>query len=353
MRDDMERLADMVASAIDSAMAPLLARIVQLEMRAPREGAMGPVGAKGDDGMVGQPGPIGPAGPAGESVIGPPGEPGPAGRDGKDADVSLLMAMKAEIASMQGEWIAFKTWQADALTKAAAGQPIVQGLSLDDVRPFITAEVASAIKAIPLPVAEPGPMGPAGPQGPPGQSGTDGLNGKDGADGTAGLAGLNGKDGVGISEALIDRHGHLVLTLTDGGTKDVGPVMGKDGTDGKPGIDGQAGPAGRDGKDGLGFDDMSLVFDESKGHQVKFQRGEETKEYPMFVPWYGGTYEAGKLYHKGIAVTDRGALWIAIMDTRTRPPKINEPRLSSCDWRLAVKPGRDGRDREIVKGEPS
>jgi hypothetical protein len=295
------------------------------------------------------------------------------------------MAMKADIAAMQGEWSAFKAWQSDALTKAAAGQPIVQGLSPDDVRPFITAEVSAAIKAMPLPVAEPGPIGPAGPAGEPGVAGRDGIDGKDGVDGAAGpagrdgvdgkhgidgvvgpagrdgidgkpgvdgaagLAGLNGKDGVGLSEALIDRHGHLVLTLTDGGTKDVGPVMGKDGTDGKPGTDGLAGPAGRDGKDGLGFDDMNMVFDESKGHLVKFQRGDETKEYPMFVPWYGGTYEAGKLYRKGIVVTDRGAMWTAIEDTRTRPPKPNEPRLASCAWRLAVKPGRDGRDREIVR----
>ena len=51
----------------------------------------------------------------------------------------------------------------------------------------------------------------------------------------------------GIRDASINRDGHLILTFTNGTTKDLGKVVGKDGHDGR---DGRDAPAGRDGKDG-------------------------------------------------------------------------------------------------------
>lgn len=63
----------------------------------------------------------------------------------------------------------------------------------------------------------------------------------------------------GIRDASINRDGHLILTFTNGTTKDLGKVVGKDGKDGRNGVDGKDGhdgrdgrdaPAGRDGKDG-------------------------------------------------------------------------------------------------------
>ncbi|OIR40833.1 hypothetical protein BJP08_10150 [Corynebacterium sp. NML140438] len=63
----------------------------------------------------------------------------------------------------------------------------------------------------------------------------------------------------GIRDASINRDGHLILTFTNGATKDLGKVVGKDGKDGRNGADGKDGhdgrdgrdaPAGRDGKDG-------------------------------------------------------------------------------------------------------
>lgn len=63
----------------------------------------------------------------------------------------------------------------------------------------------------------------------------------------------------GIRDASINRDGHLILTFTNGTTKDLGKVVGKDGKDGRNGTDGKDGhdgrdgrdaPAGRDGKDG-------------------------------------------------------------------------------------------------------
>jgi hypothetical protein len=52
---------------------------------------------------------------------------------------------------------------------------------------------------------------------------------------------------------------------------------------------------------------------------------------------YDGVYEPGKAYRRGAAVTHQGSLWIAMLDTTSRPG-------ASDDWRLAVKRGRDGKD---------
>ncbi|MFS0069902.1 hypothetical protein ACL1G7_14750, partial [Corynebacterium striatum] len=54
----------------------------------------------------------------------------------------------------------------------------------------------------------------------------------------------------GVKDARINDAGHLILTFTDGTTKDLGKVTGKDGAEGKPGTDGKDGQAGADGKDG-------------------------------------------------------------------------------------------------------
>lgn len=48
---------------------------------------------------------------------------------------------------------------------------------------------------------------------------------------------IKGETGVGLAGALIDRSGVLVLTLSDGTTRDLGVVVGKDGRDGKDGAD--------------------------------------------------------------------------------------------------------------------
>lgn len=60
-------------------------------------------------------------------------------------------------------------------------------VTLDDVRPLIDDAVGKAASAIPVP-----------------------------------------KDGVGLAGALIDRGGNLVVTLTNGSTRDLGPVVGRD-----------------------------------------------------------------------------------------------------------------------------
>lgn len=135
------------------------------------------------------------------------------------------------------------------------------------------------------------------------------------------------KDGVGLADALIDRDGGLVLTLTDGTLKALGVVVGKDGEPGAAGTD------------GLGFDDLDVV-DDGMGFVLRFSRGDQVKEFrvakPTLADCYRGVWREGA--HKaGDAVTWGGSLWIAQRDTEAKPE-------TDDSWRLAVKKGRDGKD---------
>lgn len=60
----------------------------------------------------------------------------------------------------------------------------------------------------------------------------------------------SGSTGVGISGVSINSVGHLIVSLTDGTSTDVGNVVGKNGTNGKDGVDGKNGIDGVNGKDG-------------------------------------------------------------------------------------------------------
>ena len=55
---------------------------------------------------------------------------------------------------------------------------------------------------------------------------------------------------VGISGAVINENGELVITYTDGTSENLGTVVGKDGENGKDGKDGKDGNDGNDGNDG-------------------------------------------------------------------------------------------------------
>jgi integrin beta 3 len=183
---------------------------------------------------------------------------------------------------------------------------------------------------------------------PPGQDGIDGR------DGLQGEKGDPGQDGLGIAELLINREGQLVATFTDGRTKDVGAVIGRDGVDGQkgetgpagdPGADGvdgrpgEKGASGQDGIDGLGFDDLRLEYDGERGLCLVFERGEEVREHQFRIPalidrgvWKAGQFETGDVVSQG------GSLWIAQRATDKQPGHDNS------DWRLSVKRGRDGKD---------
>jgi len=159
------------------------------------------------------------------------------------------------------------------------------------------------------------------------------------------------RDGVGLVDAFIDREDRLILTLSDGATKDVGHVVGKSvdlaaarvelvglverelATWERP----KDGANGIDGKDGLGFDDLSFGFTEQQGLLLRFARGEQVKESPLPVPWYAGVWQYGRVYPIAAMTTVKGAMWIA---ERHAPGRPGDP---DSGWRLCVKAGQDGK----------
>jgi integrin beta 3 len=198
------------------------------------------------------------------------------------------------------------------------GKDGADGASVDpaEVERMIAEAVAKAVSEIPAPLD--------------GKDGADGQAGKDGLHGEPGAKGADGKDGAGIGDLLIDRDGALVATFTDGRTKSLGVVVGKDGANGRNGAA---------GLDGLGFDDLAVEQNGERGFVLRFVQGERTKEFSFELPvvldrgvWREGEYKAGD------AVTWAGSLWIAQKDTDTKPD-------SGDGWRLSVKRGRDGKDK--------
>lgn len=232
----------------------------------------------------------------------------PAPQPGKDADPEAVAAIvrdqiKGDLAELRSavdaivipepvELPDIPAMVAEAVKAMPApkdGQP-GKSITADDVAPLIRDEVAKAVSAIPA-----------------------------------------AKDGVGLAGALIDRDGNLVVTLTNGEAKALGPVVGKD-------------AEGRDGKDGLGFEDMT--FEEKDGRlYAVFKRGDAVKEARLPGISYRGVWvPAG--YMKGDSVTFGACQWIATTDTDEKPGE-------GKSWQLAVRKGRDGRDHEPKPAKPA
>lgn len=165
-----------------------------------------------------------------------------------------------------------------------------------------------------------------------------GRDGADGPQGERGEKGEPGKDGVGLADALIDRDGALVLTMTDGRAKALGVVVGRDGA------------AGADGRDGLSMVDVSRSYD-AESHEVieRWTVAGERKElrYPAGGIRPGGFWREGMKCFALQAITHDGALWIAKRDTAAKPCLEH-----SDDWQLAARKGRDGRDGKDGKPPP-
>ncbi len=425
-----EELADSIAVAIKTAIAPLQKRISELEARAPIAGPVGPRGEKGEVGPIGPAGERGEKGDPGISTkgdkgdrgekgdSGQPGAVGPAatvdvvlidrmveahakrfvselptpkdGSNGKDAEpintVELERSIAAEVKRAVAELPQPQNGKDGKDGKdGAIGNPGMDGKSVDmavvnaEIDRVVDARVKAAVSGIPAP-----------------KDGRDGVDGKDAViDWTRVSSEIEShakkfvaaipapKDGrsvtpeelapmvssevkkavaelppapeaVGIAGALIDRHGHLVIALTNGETKDVGEIIGRDGAPGrdvdmdavlnqiKTAVDEIPKPInGKDGADGLGFDDLESVFDEQQGFRVRFVRGSEAKEFPLHSPFDAGVWRPGVTYPKGAGVTVKGAFFIARESTQTRPDDGTVE--SARAWRLAVKGGRDGK----------
>lgn len=295
---DTEKIADVVVAAVRAATAPLLERIAVLEARAPVPGPAGKDAPVIDldvlavraaalvptpkDGRDGIDGKDGPIGAPGDKGL--DGKDGPAGKDAPAVDLDAVAVHAAAL--------------------IPAPKDGRNGLDGKDAPPIDVDDVARrAATLIPAP-----------------------------------------KDGTSIASALIDASGRLILTFTDGLTKDVGEVVGKPGRDGlagQPGRSGEKGADGKDGLDGLGFDDIRCEYDGERAFGLKFQRGDRVKEIGGFVlplVIYRGVFTQGKSYDKGDAVTQGGSYWIA------REATMSKPGDGATAWQLAVKAGRDGRE---------
>jgi hypothetical protein len=192
-----------------------------------------------------------------------------------------------------------------AVTKAVAEIPIPQdgkSVTADEMRPLLEEIVEERVAAIPVP-----------------------------------------KDGVGLAGGLIDREGRLIVTLTDGTAHELGQVVGKDADADEVAEMVRAEvakiPIPKDGADGFGFDDLEVEHDGGRGFTLRFVQGERVKEFQFSVPvlidrgvWRAGSYEVGD------GATFGGSFWIAQEDTSDKPG-------TSKAWRMAVKKGRDGRDK--------
>ena len=313
-----EEIVNVVKGYVERALAPFIARLAAVEARQPEKGDKGDpgeIGPKGLDGQDGAPGAVGERGEKGER-----GEPGPKGEKGD--------------AGERGE-------------RGEAGPAGAEGAPGRDADPITREMILDAIRSDPSLIREmveehmkanPPPAGPAGKDGRDGANGHDGADGAPGRDGAPGEKGADGRDGVGLAGALIDRGGSLVLTLTDGTTKELGQVVGRDGADGL------SGASGKDGRDGFSFDEFAFGYDGERTLTAVAKRGDyvaETKAV-MPIPIDRGPYREGVTYQRGDAVSFGGSMWLAQRDTSGKPG-------TGDDWRLSVKRGRDGREAPKVE----
>lgn len=133
-----------------------------------------------------------------------------------------------------------------------------------------------------------------------------------------------GKPGAGIAGALIDRNGHLIVTLDNGEVKDLGVVVGKDGAD---------------------FTTVEMDWDGERTLIIRGTGGEIRKTVPL--PLDRGYWREGMGAEKGDILTHDGNAWIALRETRAKPSHE-----AKDDWRLFARRGRDGRDGKDGKPPP-
>jgi hypothetical protein len=271
-----EATAAVVRDHIDKATAPLLKRIEELEAKKP--------------------------------------EPFP------DIDAKIVQAMEGVISNDDVKAICEQLIGAipvpkdfdPSLMEAAIGEKVTitlagwerpqdgKSVTVEELEPIIAERIQKAVAAIPAP--------------------KDGEPGKD------------GRDALDAVE-FIRSEGNLIVTLSNGTTKDLGPINGKDGAPGK------------DGKDGMGFDDLDVTYDGERTFKLKFARPGDVKEFEFSIPVaiYRGVFKDGESYKQGDTVTWGGHLYHCDTDTTDKPD--GEQR---C-WTLAVRRGRDGKDTKPVK----
>lgn len=331
-------LADLVLDAVQRATAPLHKQIADLQARAPapaEKGDKGDPGEPGRDGVAPSVDDLRPlvleAVAAAVADIPPPkdGEPGQKGDPGENApppsDEQVEAAVQRAFEPREGilNPVAaevrryLEAFPPQAGDKGDPGEP---GAAGKDAAPVTGEQIAEAVAKW----LEANP--PAA--------------GKDGADGKDGEKGDPGKDGLGLAGSLIDRSGNLIVTMTDGTTRDLGPVEGSDGKDGKDGVDGKDGEPGPAGFSLEDFD--SEVRDGGRTLVLSFTAGDtkHTVEHQLDTMIYRGTYKAGQEYQPGDTVTCGGQTYHCNSATAERPDG------GSAAWTICSRRGRDGKDAD-------
>ncbi|KSV72938.1 hypothetical protein N182_28855 [Sinorhizobium sp. GL2] len=141
-------------------------------------------------------------------------------------------------------------------------------------------------------------------------------------------------DPVNVRSAVIDRSGSLILTMSDGTTKDLGPVVGKD---------------GNPGNDGFSLTDFDAsLMEDGRTVLLSFESGDQSFKVELGIPAmiYRGVFREGT-YSKGDTVTWAGSLWHCDADET-----VEKPDGSSKHWTLAAKKGRDGKDGSLKTVNP-
>ena len=200
-----------------------------------------------------------------------------------------------------------------------------------------------------LPVPEKGEPGKDGKDGRDGVDAKDGAPGKDGVDGEKGDPGKDGKDAdMEIVARLIDervaaeveKRVAALPKAKDGESvhPDTIALMVREAADKLV----AALPKPKDGSDGFGLEDFDVELGEDgRTLSLRFVRGEVKVERQVRLASIidRGVYRPETKYEKGDGVTWAGSWWIAQVDHPTDKPGISE------QWRLAVKRGRDGKDK--------
>jgi hypothetical protein len=383
----MDGIAPVLRGYVEKAFEPIGARMLALEKRfndlpGPRDPDPVMILRLVEETVAKNPAPAGPAGkdadPAEVANLLVDLMPVPA--PGKDADPEVISRMVQEEVAKLPPALPGKDADpalvAELVEKALAALPPAKdgepgaSVTVEDLAPLVADEVARAVSAIQLPTVDwsevdkmigdrvdgaVSALPPAlpGKDADPAQIAVMVATEVDRA-----VAGLTpAKDGVGLAGALIDRDGCLVVTLTDGTTKTLGAVVGKD-----VDIDAVSEMVKAEvaklpvPKDGLGFEDMTVEHDGDRGVVMRFERGDLKKEFALSFPMVidrGVWREQG--YAKGDGVTWGGSFFIAQRATESAEKPGN-----SDGWRLSVKKGRDGKDgtpgkpgERGPKGEPA
>lgn len=287
------------------------------------------------------------------------------GKDGQDADDSRVKAIELKLIDFDTRLIETASAQAGELERAIAALPAPKdgaSVTVENVAPLIVSEVEKCIALLPKPQD--------------GRAGSDGANGVDGKDGlsvtvedvapliagevTKQIAAIptakDGVDGVGLVGAVIDRDRHLILTLSNGATKDVGIVVGevdpsdvertvksvldtwpkpKDGVDGAPGRDGT-------------LDGLKFVQVDARTVEARLKATGELVEGGVFqfpTPVMRGVFDANASYEPADMVSRGGSMWICRVAGKGIAPDEYTSQGKEM-WTLCIKRGRDGKQGE-------